>query len=610
MIRGWFEIDEKRLSKEINEMESRFPDFKIEVNIINNRKQLAFKGYIDVPCEEKYFGVYFPINYPFKQPRVGLLKKLNKDRKFLADDREHINKDYSICLYPSDGGPHSWRYYYTAADALDKLQSYYKNKEEDLEYFEHMSENLDFPGIAEDGIVFIPSQIIDFILENEIVELRLLKAEFLSDLIYWVNYVDEDYYNKKEWSFLNSLSFEEFPVYGIKQTENTSSFKEKAYEFNNLCEFINSYFNSQNGTEIDFNKTNVLLVNKNRNSVLYRDLNIIKNKGKPPNEKEYILGKNITLPDSIFTRAKVFLGEAFSVLRYKTVLFVGLGTLGSRIAEEMVKSGIKKFILYDFDRLKPENICRHTGSLPNLGMKKVEVVRNQIFSINPFCYVETYDVNPVDGENAKKFIENLIHSDLVIISTGNYESEMFTNKLATRYKKNVIYCYADENVNTGEIFYYDPPKGPCYECLQSNLDAEANPEISKVFKILKRVDKSRPLPGRSYYEDTGVPGISIDINFIALLASKLAITKLSEEIKDFSDFYSIFPKDRNFFYWNNRGDLLNFGIHSLNVMKVPECNFCSTSGRVVKLFKSNERKYLKKAIRHYSNRKLDSEKNV
>lgn len=39
MIREWFEIDEKTLSKEITEMESRFPDFKIEVNKINNRKQ-------------------------------------------------------------------------------------------------------------------------------------------------------------------------------------------------------------------------------------------------------------------------------------------------------------------------------------------------------------------------------------------------------------------------------------------------------------------------------------------------------------------------------------------------------------------------------------------
>ena len=94
------------------------------------------------------------------------------------------------------------------------------------------------------------------------------------------------------------------------------------------------------------------------------------------------------------------------------------------------------------------------------------------------------------------------------------------------------------------------------------------------------------------------------------MASKLAITKLSEEIKNFSDFYSIFPKDRNFFYWNNRGNLLNFGIHSINVIKVPECDFCSTPGRTVRLFKSGERKHLKKAIRHYSNRKLDSEKKV
>lgn len=608
MVREWFEVNEKGLLKEIEEMEKRFPDFKIEVNRINNRNQIAFKGYIDVPCEEKYFGVYFPINYPFKQPRIGLLKKLNKDRKFLVEEGEHINRDHSICLYPSDGGPHSWRYYYTAADALEKLQSYYQNKKEDLEFFEHMSEDLDFPGIVKDGIIFVPAQIIDDILKNKYLELKLLSVDNLSDSIYWVNYTNKDYYAKKEWSFLNNFSFEEYPIYGLKQPESTSLFKEKAYNFENICEFMNSYFKQIHGTEIDFNGSNALLINSNRKIALYRDLKIAKNKGKPPNEKKYILGREISLPDSIFIRAQDFLGETFSILRSKSILFVGLGSLGSRIAEEVVRSGIKNIILYDFDRLGTENICRHVGSLNELGLKKVEVVKKHLLSINPFCEVETYDVNPVDGENAKKFIDNIIHSDLVIVTTGNYESEMFTNKIATRYKKRVLYCSADENVNIGEIFLYNPPDGPCYECLLSNQDFEANPELSKAFRKFKREDKSRPFPGRSYYEDTGIPGISIDINFIGLTVSKLIITILSENIKKFSEFYSIFPVNKYFYYWNNRGSILNFGLHSEKVFKVPECNLCSTHGRAFRLLSSRKRKLLTKLKRKYLNRKLFAER--
>lgn len=223
--------------------------------------------------------------------------------------------------------------------------------------------------------------------------------------------------------------------------------------------------------------------------------------------------------------------------------------------------------------------------------------------------MKTYDFNPVDGENAKKFIYNVIHSDLVIVSTGNYESEMFINEIATRSRKKVLYCYADENVDIGEIFIYYPPSGPCYECLQSNRDSDANPKLKAVFAKFKREDKSRPFPGRSYYEESGIPGISIDINFLSLIVSKLAVTLLSEENKKFSEFYSIFPIDKYFFYWNNRGDLLNFGLHSEKVFKVEDCNFCSSSGRAVRLLNKGDRNYLQRAIRRYNNRKLDAEKN-
>ena len=38
---------------------------------------------------------------------------------------------------------------------------------------------------------------------------------------------------------------------------------------------------------------------------------------------------------------------------------VGLGSLGSKIAVSLARSGLRRFLLVDDDVLLPENICRH-----------------------------------------------------------------------------------------------------------------------------------------------------------------------------------------------------------------------------------------------------------
>ena len=63
------------------------------------------------------------------------------------------------------------------------------------------------------------------------------------------------------------------------------------------------------------------------------------------------------------------------VLSTKYVAVVGVGSVGSSIADMLVRSGISRLALIDPDTLSEENLARHVLSSPDLGKPKVTALR-------------------------------------------------------------------------------------------------------------------------------------------------------------------------------------------------------------------------------------------
>lgn len=61
---------------------------------------------------------------------------------------------------------------------------------------------------------------------------------------------------------------------------------------------------------------------------------------------------------------------------------IGCGAVGSTIAELLVRNGLKKITLYDFDRVEPHNIANQMYREPDIGKLKVEALRDILVSIN------------------------------------------------------------------------------------------------------------------------------------------------------------------------------------------------------------------------------------
>ncbi len=83
--------------------------------------------------------------------------------------------------------------------------------------------------------------------------------------------------------------------------------------------------------------------------------------------------------------------EIKAILSQKTVGIAGAGGLGSNCAASLIRSGVGKLIVADFDRVSPENLNRQFYFRKQAGMKKVDALRENLHKICPDCMLQVHD---------------------------------------------------------------------------------------------------------------------------------------------------------------------------------------------------------------------------
>lgn len=80
-----------------------------------------------------------------------------------------------------------------------------------------------------------------------------------------------------------------------------------------------------------------------------------------------------------------------------TVGIAGAGGLGSNCAMHLVRSGFRRFLVADFDRVEPSNLNRQCFFADQVGQLKVEALAENLRRVNPDVVV---DARPVRVEAA------------------------------------------------------------------------------------------------------------------------------------------------------------------------------------------------------------------
>ena len=91
----------------------------------------------------------------------------------------------------------------------------------------------------------------------------------------------------------------------------------------------------------------------------------------------------------MFDRVIKLIGEDdLNLIKSKTVCIVGLGGVGGYSVEGLVRSGIKNFILVDYDKIDVTNLNRQIiTNINNIGEYKTDEAEKRILSINEKCNV-------------------------------------------------------------------------------------------------------------------------------------------------------------------------------------------------------------------------------
>lgn len=150
---------------------------------------------------------------------------------------------------------------------------------------------------------------------------------------------------------------------------------------------------------------------------------------------------------------------------------IGMGGLGSIIAENLVHMGFHDLVLIDHDALEVSNLNRVVGGTFDAAAKqekKVDVVRRHLQGINPNVVLTTFcstieDV-PVDS--------SLINVDWFILATDNHSSRFYIQELAFKYfipfiSAGVAITVQDGQITdySGEVIVVRPGDNLCLNCL-------------------------------------------------------------------------------------------------------------------------------------------------
>ncbi len=90
-------------------------------------------------------------------------------------------------------------------------------------------------------------------------------------------------------------------------------------------------------------------------------------------------------------------------LKNASVGIAGIGGLGSNAAIALVRAGIGRLVLVDFDKVEESNLDRQYYFLDQIGKPKVDAIKENIRRIDPNVKVKTYDIKLERGSMAKPF---------------------------------------------------------------------------------------------------------------------------------------------------------------------------------------------------------------
>jgi molybdopterin/thiamine biosynthesis adenylyltransferase len=201
-------------------------------------------------------------------------------------------------------------------------------------------------------------------------------------------------------------------------------------------------------------------------------------------------------------------------LRARKVLVVGLGSVGSYVAEQLARSGVGGLCLVDPERVEPANLSRTVYVAEDAGRLKTEALARRLLAIAPAAAVEVHARAAED--HAPSELDALVRAaDLVVATTDDAAAQRALDRFAYARGRPAIFVGLYEGARGGEVIVTVPERSACFVCATRARHALER----RATAVARRTDYGT---GRIVAESA----LGADIQHVASAAVKLALSLL------------------------------------------------------------------------------------
>jgi hypothetical protein len=171
------------------------------------------------------------------------------------------------------------------------------------------------------------------------------------------------------------------------------------------------------------------------------------------------------------------------VLREKSVLLVGAGSIGSHAAVALAGAGVGRIGVLDPDRLMWHNLIRHALGAGHVGRHKAEALKSHLSERWPETEVHAYVADAVS--DAARLRPLIADHDLVLCTADGINPRRALSHMARRARKPLVLACVLDDGGIGEILRLMPiASRGCLDCnreayrRRGSIDAEADQEAA------------------------------------------------------------------------------------------------------------------------------------
>lgn len=215
----------------------------------------------------------------------------------------------------------------------------------------------------------------------------------------------------------------------------------------------------------------------------------------------------------------------------KTIALIGTGALGATVAMQLARAGVKRLRLVDQDFLQAGNLSRWAPALPYIGCAKVLALQSLLKTNYLDMDIKPYQFeigNPFHDFSSLLNNQVLLDCDLVVDCTAQLNVNQYLSQLCHKKGIDYIWCSATNGAWGGIV-------GKYLKDDVSNVWLEFNSLYGNGRIEPAAAEKTNQVQPKGCFHPT-FTGAGVDLDSVSILASRLAISVLQQDLYGTFDF--------------------------------------------------------------------------